>query len=102
MLDFAKLRDPEYQATARREREAAAAAAKALEGIHRGWVNLLFERDDLLDARERSFVRNCQHRLNTYTVLSEPQVKWLTDLARRFGADTGTVLEDRRSDAHRS
>jgi hypothetical protein len=37
-----------------------------------------------LPANERSFVRNCQHRLNTAVGLTEAQEKWLQDIAGRY------------------
>lgn len=83
-IDFQKLMDPEHQAQVRREQEAAAAAAQALEEKHRSWLRVLVDKDEQLTSRERSFIRNCEYRLNTGAPLSEPQEKWLRDLAARF------------------
>jgi len=85
-IDFSKLMDPEHQAKVRREQEAAAAAAQALEEKHRSWLRVLVDKDEQLSSRERSFIRSCEYRLNTGVPLSEPQEKWLCDLAARFSS----------------
>ncbi|KVP75257.1 hypothetical protein WJ96_05735 [Burkholderia ubonensis] len=83
MIDFKKLNDPKWQAQVRKEREEREAKAEAHEKMLRRELNLCLEADETLAQNERSLVRNCQHRLNTGALLSEPQEKWLLDIAKR-------------------
>jgi hypothetical protein len=83
-IDFKKMMDPEFQAQVRREQEEAAARAKAHEEKLRGWLNTALAQLEELPQRERGFVRSCQHHLNTSGVLTEPQEKWLSDIAARY------------------
>lgn len=83
-LDFKRLNDPAVREQMRLEREAADAKAREREQTVRGWLGMANEHIEELSEKERSFVRNCQHRMNTATVLSVPQEKWLQDIANRF------------------
>lgn len=85
MVDFAKLRDPVYRAemAARREAEEAiqeAKDAKIREAIDTCLKDEYMER---LSSTERSFIRSCDMRVRTYSVLTEKQLKWLFDLAAK-------------------
>lgn len=82
MIDFAKLSDPEWQAQARKESEEAAAKAQAHEKMLRRELDICLEAYETLTETERSLVRNCQSRLNSYQLLSQKQEKWLLDIAR--------------------
>lgn len=83
MIDFKKLNDPEWQAKVRAEREKEEAEREAIEKRHREAVDTCMEAYDSLSEKERSLVRNCRTRLNTYLMLSDPQVKWLLDIESR-------------------
>jgi hypothetical protein len=83
MVDFAKLRDPEWQAKVRQEREAEEAQREAHDKKLRAAVELCMMKSEDLAENERSLVRNCRMRLNTYQAVSEKQEKWLLDVALR-------------------
>jgi hypothetical protein len=82
-VDFKKLNDPVWREQMRVEREAAEAKAAAHEKMLRRELNLCQEACETLAENERSLVRNCQQRLNSYLPLSEKQEKWLLDIASR-------------------
>ncbi|MFY2597400.1 hypothetical protein ACOTHJ_15450 [Achromobacter xylosoxidans] len=84
MIDFKKLMDPEYMAEARAEREAEDRKQEEKDKEIRALVNKCLEHVESLPERERSFIRSCQHRINTYRLLTEPQEKWLRDIAGRL------------------
>jgi hypothetical protein len=84
MVDFAKLRDPEWQAKHRAEREAEQAKLEAHEKKLRAAVELGLQVDESLTEAERSLVRNCRMRLNTFQHVTEKQEKWLLDIAARM------------------
>lgn len=81
-IDFAKLNDPDFIAKCRAEDEARSAA----EAKQREAVNLCLEHNtfESLSANERSLVRSCQHKLNTFGIISEKQEDWLFSIAKRF------------------
>jgi hypothetical protein len=83
MVDFTKLNDPAWREKMRLEREAEQAKAAAHEKVLRRALNVCLEACETLPSNERSLVRNCQQRLNTYLPLSEKQEKWLLDIAAR-------------------
>lgn len=83
MVDFAKLRDPEWQAKFRAEQEAEQARIEARDKMLRAAVELGLQRDEHLNEKERSLVRNCRMRLNTFGSVTEAQEKWLLDIAAR-------------------
>ncbi|MBK3780408.1 hypothetical protein G3A43_09175 [Paraburkholderia aspalathi] len=86
MVDFKKLMDPAHQEQMRIEREAEQARAEEHEKKLRGWLNTVDEHVEELAEKERSFIRNCRFRLNSFLLLSEPQEKWLKDIAAKFAA----------------
>lgn len=83
MVDFAKLRDPEWQAKFRAEQAAEQDRIEARDKKLRAAVELGLQRDEHLNEKERSLVRNCRMRLNTFGSVTEPQEKWLLDIAAR-------------------
>lgn len=83
-LDFKKLMDPEWSAKVRRELEAEQAKAQERDKMLRDYVDTALDHYEQLTERERDFVRSCRTRLNTYVSLSEPQEKWMRDIAARF------------------
>jgi hypothetical protein len=86
-IDFKKLNDPAWQAQVRKEREEAEAKAAAHEKMLRRELNICLEVCETLESNERSLVRNCQTRLNTYLPISEKQEKWLLDIAKKVRKD---------------
>jgi hypothetical protein len=84
MVDFSKLRDPEWQAQARREREEAEALREAHDKKLKAAVELCLIASESLAENERSLVRNCRMRLNTYQAVSDKQEKWLLDIAAKL------------------
>jgi hypothetical protein len=92
-IDFKKLLDPAYQEQRRVEREAEQQRAEEHDKKLRGWLRLADEHYEELSQKERSFISSCRFRLNTGSLLTEPQEKWLKDIARRFGADDAGTLE---------
>ncbi|KWA84191.1 hypothetical protein WL29_22790 [Burkholderia ubonensis] len=86
-IDFKKLSDPEWQAQARKEREEEAAKAQAHEKMLRRELDICLEAYETLTENERSLVRNCQSRLNSYLLLTQKQEKWLLDIARLVRAE---------------
>lgn len=85
MLDFKQLNDPVRREQFRKEREELDARAEAHERALRRELNICLEALDyqIIEQDERSLVRNCQSRLNSYLPLSEKQEKWLLDIAQR-------------------
>lgn len=83
MVDFSKLLDPEWQASARKEREEAQSLHEAHERKLRAAVELCLIVSESLHESERSLVRNCRMRLNSFQAVSEKQEKWLLDIAAR-------------------
>lgn len=83
MVDFAKLRDPEWKAKFRAEQEAEQNRIEARDKKLRAAVELGLQRDEHLNEKERSLVRNCRMRLSTFGTVTEPQEKWLLDIATR-------------------
>lgn len=83
MVDFSKLRDPVWQEKVRKEREAEEAAREAHDKMLRDAVDVCLTAHESLAEGERSLVRNCRTRLNTYLSLSEKQEKWLLDITKR-------------------
>lgn len=83
-IDFAKLRDPEWQAKMRAEREAESALLEAKDHRARAAVRVCELAYEQLSADERSFVRKMRGETNSHGVLSEKQEAWLLDLAERF------------------
>jgi hypothetical protein len=86
-IDFARLNDPAVREQMRVEREAAEAKAEAHEKMLRRELNICLESSETLEQNERSLVRNCQQRLNTYLPLSDKQEKWMLDIAKRVRKD---------------
>ncbi|WP_420213459.1 hypothetical protein ACN8ZM_40310 (plasmid) [Burkholderia aenigmatica] len=88
MIDFAKLKDPEHRARVRQEIDEQQAKAEAHEKMLRRELAVCLEALDyeMLREDERSLVRNCRTRLNSYLQLSEKQEKWLLDIAKRVRA----------------
>lgn len=83
MVDFAALRDPEVRARLAAEREAEDAAQEAAnlqisQALDRAWRCL-----EDLPQKERSFLRSVRVRVLQYLPLSDPQKKWLFDIASR-------------------
>ncbi len=85
-LDFSKLNDPAWKEKMRLEREAEDAAREALELKLREALDVCLAELETLAENERSLVRNCRTRLNTYLLPSEKQQKWLLDIAARLAA----------------
>ncbi len=85
-LDFSKLNDPAWKEKMRLEREAEDAAREALDLKLREALDTCLEAIETLAENERSLVRNCRTRLNTYLLPSEKQQKWLHDIAARLVA----------------
>lgn len=83
MVDFTKLNDPVWREARRLEREAEEAKREAHDKKLRAAVELGLQRDEHLTEKERSLVRNCRMRLNTFGTVTEPQEKWLLDIAAR-------------------
>lgn len=85
MVDFAKLRDPVYQAEAKARRETEDAASEAHEQRIRKALDTFSgqERFDSLSITEQSFIKSCERVVRTYGILSEKQQKWLFDLVER-------------------
>lgn len=83
-IDFEKLRDPEYQAQMRKQREEEERQREAKDKEIRGLVDKCMDAYDSLSEREQSFIRSCRTRINTYLLLSEAQEKWLRDIAGRL------------------
>lgn len=86
-IDFNKLRDPSYQAQARKEREEAEAYVEARNKKLRAAVNVCQEAGDMLAEKEQSLARSCHTRLCTYAEVTEAQEKWLLDIAKRVRAE---------------
>lgn len=86
MLDFKKLNDPVERARVRAQIDAEQAEIERIEAAHKARVDTLMDRYEELTEKERSFVTSCRTRLLTYRGLTDPQAKWLTDIAKRFGA----------------
>lgn len=84
MVDFAKLRDPEYVAQLAREREAEELALETKIKSQKKAAQVCAENIELMSEKERSFVRNVRMALSTYRALTPAQEKWLMDLAMRF------------------
>ena len=83
-LDFNKLRDPEHKAKMQAEREA---DERKLEDQSRKWkeaVDLLEANEISLSDKERSFFYSVRFRVHGIGYITEPQEKWLLDIARRF------------------
>lgn len=87
MVDFAKMLDPEWQAQRRLEREKEEVLREAHDKKLRAAVELCLIVCEGLPANERSLVRNCRMRLNTYVTVSAAQEKWLLDIAARVLAE---------------
>lgn len=83
MLDFDRLNDPEWQAKVRAERLREEEAREALERRHRQALDICLDAFESLSESERSLVRNCRMRLNSYLMLSAAQAKWLLDIEKR-------------------
>lgn len=88
MVDFSKMLDPEWQAQRRREREEDEARRDAHDKKLRAAVELCLMVVEDLAENERSLIRNCRMRLNTYQVVSDKQEKWLLDIATRVRTET--------------
>lgn len=84
MIDFKKLMDPEHMAKVRAEREAEELKQAEKDKEIRSLVDKCFEHIGTLSERERSLVRNCRQRINSYFSLSDAQEKWLRDIASRL------------------
>jgi hypothetical protein len=84
MVDFSKLNDPAWREARRLEREAAEAKQEAHDKKLRAAVELGLMLDESLNEKERSLVRNCRMRLNTFQAVTEAQEKWLLDIAARM------------------
>ncbi len=89
-LDFSKLNDPAWKEKMRLEREAEDAAREALERKLREALDVCLADIETLAENERSLVRNCRTRLNTYLLPSEKQQSWLLDIAARLAAQNAT------------
>lgn len=84
-LDFSKLLDPEWQALVRAEREAEEAQREARETLLRRAIDVCLDGyEDELSEQERSLVRSVRHKLNTFGIPSQPQERWLLDIAERL------------------
>ncbi|WP_175762260.1 hypothetical protein [Burkholderia anthina] len=106
MIDFAKLNDPEHRARVRQEIDEQRAKAEEHEKMLRRELAVCLEAldYDMLREDERSLVRNCRSRLNTFLQLSEKQEKWLLDIARRVRAAAATsilALIDRHAEGNK-
>lgn len=86
-IDFSKLNDPAWQAQVRKEREEREAKQEAHDNMLRAAVNTCAASEDSLSDKECSLVRSCRARLNTFQPLTEPQEKWLLDIAKRVRGD---------------
>lgn len=83
-INFEQLRDPEYQAQMRKQREEEDRVREAKDKEIREMVDKCLDVYDSLSERERSFILSCRTRINTFLLLSEPQEKWLRDIAGRL------------------
>lgn len=86
MVDFAKMRDPAWQAEFRNKEAARQAEQEQKDKALRELVNLGLAHVETLPADERSLVRSCHQKLNTTGLLSDKQEAWLRDIARRFSS----------------
>lgn len=82
-LDFKKLRDPAWQAEFRAKEEAQQAARDQKDTELREAVAACLACYEALPAEERSLVSACNHKLNTFGIISEKQEAWLRDIATR-------------------
>lgn len=83
-IDFNKLNDPEWRAEQKRQREEDERKIEAETNALKAQVEKCMDNYDRLTAKEQSFVRSCRTRLNTWLTLTDPQKKWLADLAKGF------------------
>jgi len=86
MIDFKKLVDPEHIAKMDAEREEEHRQAEATKKKLREMLKTCDENYEALSEKERDFVRHCRYLLNSFRLLSDKQVSWLTDIAARFAA----------------
>lgn len=93
-IDFSKLNDPEWRETERKAREAEAARLEAHDKVLNEAVDLCLLGHETLTEAERSLVRSCRTRLNTYLPLSEKQEKWLLDIAKRVRTERDKRIAD--------
>jgi hypothetical protein len=88
MVDFAALRsrmsDPVFKEEQRKKREAEELALEQRDRRHRAYRDVLEHRYDDLAEKERSFFYSVRRTLGSGLSLSEPQEKWLKDIAVRF------------------
>ncbi|TXI25560.1 MAG: hypothetical protein E6Q67_00800 [Roseateles sp.] len=83
-IDFSKLRDPAFQAAAKREREDEQRRLKETEHELNAMLEKCLDAYDQLPVNERSFISSCRTRLSTYLPLSQAQEAWLRDISQRI------------------
>jgi hypothetical protein len=84
MVDFTKLRDPEFKAKFKAKREAEDARQEALDKEVLEKLSVLEAHIESLSDKERSFFRSVRQRHLMWLDLSGPQKKWLDDIAARL------------------
>lgn len=100
MVDFKKMleesRDPAYQAKRQAERDAEQARIEAKDKAISDAITLLTNHDvfETLPEKEQGLVRNCRSLVGRYFPLTEPQEKWLFDIAKRNGYQPATAADD--------
>ena len=85
-IDFKKLSDPAYRAEAKARREAEEAQREAEDKRIREAVDLCMRNADSLPDADRRFVYSVHCQLNSFSILSDKQLKWLHDVADRIQA----------------
>jgi hypothetical protein len=83
-LDFDKMRDPEFKAKMKAEREEEERKLEDQSRKQKEAVDLLEANESSLTNKERSFFYSVCFRVRGIGYITEPQEKWLFDIARRF------------------
>lgn len=93
-IDFSLLNDPAWQAKVHREQEARQEEQAARDKRLREAVNVCLSSEEELSEKERSLVRSCNLRINSFLIVTEPQEKWLCDIAERIRQKTVDAAND--------
>lgn len=91
MVDFNKLRDPQYIAEFRAREKETAARQEALKKSIDNALELCESKAWPLSPREQEFIRSAKRAHNSFRPLTPPQVKWLGDIEEKVLARVGFI-----------